>query len=103
MPWLTGKKTGNVRDYVYWYNQGNSQRNRNLQAVRWSKWRLYRSLPEDAWRLYDLSKDPKQTRNIADEHPEVVKQFQARVDQAHQQIPDTKRIGWIQPLGKKKK
>ena len=52
--------------------------------------------------LYDLSKDLGQTRNIAGEHPEVVKQLQARVDQAHQQSPDTKPIGWIQPLEKKK-
>lgn len=51
--------------------------------------------------LYDLSKDLEQTRNVAEDHPEVVKQLQSRIDQARQQIPAIKPIGWIQPGGKK--
>jgi len=78
MPWLTGKKKGDVRDTIYWYNQGNSQQNRNLQAVRWSKWRLYRSLPEEPWRLYDLSKDPREENDVAQQFPEVLKQLETK-------------------------
>lgn len=47
-------------------------------------------------RLYDLKADPYQTRNVARQHPDVVKQFQARVDDVRQQIPKGKPLGWIQ-------
>ena len=87
MPWLTGKKKGNVRDYVYWFNQGNSQRNRNLQAVRQGNWRLYRSLPEEPWRLYDLSKDPREENNVAQEFPEVVQQLEAKHSEWSGELP----------------
>ena len=87
MPWLTGKKKGNVRDYVYWFNAGNSQRNRNIQSVRFGKWRLYRSLPEDAWRLYDLSKDPREENDVASEFPEVLKQLEQQHSEWAQTLP----------------
>ncbi len=87
MPWLTGKNKGNVRDYVYWFNKGNSQRNRNLQAVRWSKWRLYRSLPEEPWRLYDLKKDPREENDVAKQFPEVVKQLEAKHSEWERGLP----------------
>ena len=78
MPYLTGKKTGDVREYIYWYNKGSSQRNRNLQAVRWGKWRLYRTLPEDPWRLYDLEKDPHEENDVSQQFPEIVKQLESK-------------------------
>jgi arylsulfatase A-like enzyme len=89
MPWLTGKKKGDVRDTIYWYNKGNSQRNRNLQSVRWRKWRLYRSLPEDAWRLYDLSNDPREESDVAQKFPEIVKQLEAKHSEWESGLPPT--------------
>ena len=74
MPYLAAKKKGDVRDYIYWYNKGSDNRTRNLQAVRWGNWRLYRTLPEDPWRLYDLKKDPREENDVAEKFPEIVKQ-----------------------------
>ena len=67
-----------MRDYVYWFNKGAKQRTRNIQAVRYGKWRLYRSLDEDPWRLYDLDQDPREENNIAQQFPEVVQQLEAK-------------------------
>ena len=78
MPYLTGKKKGNVRDHIYWYNQGSNNRTRNLQAVRWDKWRLYRTLPAEPWRLYDLELDPREENDVAKQFPEIVRQLGAK-------------------------
>lgn len=78
MPWLSGKRKGNVRDYIYWYNKGEKQQTRNIQAVRWGDWRLYRTLSKDSWRLYDLKKDPREQNNVAEKFPEIVKQLEAK-------------------------
>ena len=45
--------------------------------------------------LYDLITDPRQTRNVFGEHPDVVKAMQDRVDDYRSQIPEGKPIGWI--------
>jgi arylsulfatase A-like enzyme len=87
MPWLTGKKQGNVPDYVYWFNSGNSQRNRNIKSVRYGKWRLYRSMPEDPWRLFDLSQDPREENNLVSQFPEVVKQLEQKHSEWAQTLP----------------
>ncbi len=87
MPYLTGKKKGDVRDYIYWYNKGSENRTRNLQAVRWGKWRLYRTLPEDPWRLYDLKKDPREDNDVADQFPEIVKQLEEKHSEWESELP----------------
>ena len=87
IPYLTGKKKGDVRDYIYWYNKGSENRTRNLQAVRWGKWRLYRTLPEDPWRLYDLKKDPREDNDVADQFPEIVKQLEEKHSEWESELP----------------
>lgn len=47
----------------------------NRMAVMWNKWRL---LGPD--KLYDLATDPHQDTNVADRHPEVVKEMTAFYD-----------------------
>jgi len=87
MPYLAGKKKGDVREYIYWYNKGSKNRTRNLQAVRWGEWRLYRTLPEDPWRLYDLSKDPREENDVAAAFPEVMKQLGQKHAEWAQTLP----------------
>ncbi len=87
IPYLTGKKQGHVRDYVYWFNQGSKSLTRNIQAVRYGKWRLYRSLPEHPWRLYDLDQDPREENNLAQEFPEVVQQLEAKHSEWSDELP----------------
>ena len=60
-------------------------------AVRWRDWRLYRKYEKDAWQLFDLKSDPREEQNVADAHPDVVKQM------------SEKHAAWSQtlsPLGK---
>lgn len=57
--------------------------------------KLRRDAP--AQQLFDLINDPKQTRNVIAEHPQVANQLQKRIDHYREQMPDTKPIGWIQP------
>jgi arylsulfatase A-like enzyme len=47
--------------------------------------------------LYDLRSDPSQTRNVANDHPDVARALQARVDAYRAQVPDTKPLGWVSP------
>lgn len=46
--------------------------------------------------LYDLINDPQQTRNIINEHPEVARQMQSRVDDYRKEIGTYQPTGWIQ-------
>lgn len=45
--------------------------------------------------LYDLANDPRQMRNVANEHPEVVKELNARVEYYRAQIGKNEPAGWI--------
>ena len=45
--------------------------------------------------LYDLTNDPRQARNVVNEHPDVVKALHARVEHYRAQVGKNKPIGWI--------
>ena len=86
--------------YFYWLNE--------LQAVRAGKWKLHvphgyahlvtagqdggrgtseeRPLPRS---LYDLSTDPGETVNLADEHPNVVERLRGYAEQARADLGDS--------------
>jgi len=82
-----------------------------LQAVRSGPWKLYLPLkasrrnrkgaikPSPA-RLYDLQADLGETRNLAQEHPQVVKRLLAWAEQARAELGDLDRPGQNQrPAG----
>ena len=87
MPYLTGKKKGNVREYIFWLNKGSSNLTRNLEAVRWGKWRAYRMLATDAWRLYDLEADPREEDDLAKKFPEVLNQLDQKHSEWRSKLP----------------
>ncbi|VGO13629.1 Arylsulfatase [Pontiella desulfatans] len=87
MPWLTGKKKGDVRDTVYWYNKNSKTRTRDIQAVRFGDWRLYRAQQQETWKLYDLKKDPREEKDVAAAFPEVVKQLEQKHNEWAQTLP----------------
>jgi arylsulfatase A-like enzyme len=74
VPALTGGKQ-KKHDYLYWefHSYGNTQ------AIRMGDWKAIRlkvkNNPDAPIHLFNLAQDIGETKNIADQHPEVVKQI----------------------------
>lgn len=85
VPTLTGKGRQEEHAYLYWefHEQGGKQ------AVRYGKWKGVKlnakKNPDGALELYDLSQDVQEKNNIADKHPELVKQIQRFIDASHRE------------------
>ncbi|MBI4624965.1 MAG: arylsulfatase [Verrucomicrobia bacterium] len=58
------------------------------QAARLGRWKGHQRAAETGFELYDLSADQMETRNIAAEHPEVVKQMREFMKAAHVPSPN---------------
>ena len=81
VPYLKGDKLGDVHEYNFWHNADPTDApRRNLYAVRWKDWRLIKDKEADAWRLFDLRKDPRETKDRAASHSEVVANMRERYD-----------------------
>ena len=82
----TGKQQ--QHEYLYWEFHENNGR----QAVLWGKWKAIRlSVNKDAnvpIELYDLDKDPGEEKNVAAQHPDVIKKIKQFFEQAHVSNPD---------------
>ena len=89
VPYLQGKKKGDVHEYIYWHNADpTDEPRRNLYAVRWKDWRMIKH--PDGWHLYDLKKDPKETKNQATNNPEVVGNLLKRYNAFVETLPPLK-------------
>ena len=79
IPYFTGKAKGDVHEHLYFYNADpKDAKHRHLSAVRWQKWRLHFDKKDQAWKLYDLHADPREEKDLAAKHPEIVKQLKAK-------------------------
>ncbi len=79
LPFLRGKKIGDVHETLYWCNKDpKDSPRRHLKAMRWKQWRLVEY--DDGWRLFNLETDPKEERDLASEHPDVVGGMRRRYD-----------------------
>ena len=85
LPELLGKRSAQKKhDYLYFeYPENGGQ-----LAVRMGNWkgvkRDVRQHPENKWMLFDLATDRNETTDKADQHPELIKQFEAIVKKEHQ-------------------
>ena len=82
LPSLLGRGEQAAHDYLYWefHEQGGKQ------AVRKGDWKAVRlhvkEDPEGPIELYDLIADPGETKDVAAEHPDMVKEMVRIMDEA---------------------
>ncbi len=77
------------RDYFYWELHEGAF----IQAIRFGNWKAVKNGPNAKIELYDLATDSAEKNNLADQHPDKVKQAQelmakARVDDPNWPIKD---------------
>lgn len=73
------------RDYLYW-DYGHV-RGTYLQALRRGDWKAVRPGPGKPLELYDLRYDGAESQDVADRHPEVVKELERLIAQAAEPDP----------------
>lgn len=84
LPILLGQKDKQKkREFIYWeYPEKGGQ-----LAIRMDHWKAVktnvRKNRKGPWELYDLSKDESETTNVAAQHPELLRQFDAIVQREH--------------------
>jgi arylsulfatase A-like enzyme len=85
VPELLGAKAAGRQQpqhrYLYWED-------RNEAAVRMGDWKALRKGGDHgAWELYDLAKDISETKNVADQFPDVLVKMKAFAAEAHRPQP----------------
>ena len=71
LPYLKGEKKGYIRPTLYWTSPGGDK----SYAIRHHDWKLLLPKKEKEVMLFDLSKDFKETTDLAAKHPEKVKEL----------------------------
>jgi arylsulfatase A-like enzyme len=80
LPHLRVDNKSDAHRYIVW-NPGVAGMSKTSEgAVRGGPWKLVRAKPSGDWELYDVENDIAETKNVAAEHPEVVKALRAALD-----------------------
>ncbi|MBN1273636.1 MAG: arylsulfatase [Candidatus Aminicenantes bacterium] len=76
LPVLTGHpQQQKEHEYLYWEYK-------RRQAVRFGKWKAYRSAPEGKLELYDLEQDVEEQNDVSASHPKVAAEAQRIFEEA---------------------
>jgi len=84
LPALTGKPQRD-HEYLYWEI---SMRTGWMQAVRMGQWKGVRLARDKPIELYNLAQDRAEERDVAREHPDVVRRIAAAFEAAHEESAD---------------
>ena len=85
LPTLKGEKQKEHK-YLYFEFTKGAEQKIHSQAVRMGKWKVYK-LAKKAIQLYDLERDLREENNLAKKYPEVVKEFEKIIKEAHTPLP----------------
>jgi arylsulfatase A len=104
-PMLSGKASSIDREALLYFD------NWNLQCARWKNWKLHVArytsqvyspapaagrvnLPLRPVELYNLALDAEESYDVADVHPEIVKEIQSRIDKLLPTFPEPVQKAW---------
>ena len=68
LPTLFNRGQQKQHKYLYWEYRGQ-------KAVRKKNWKAYQKKKDSKWALYDLSKDTMEMNDLADKHPDILKEL----------------------------
>jgi arylsulfatase A len=77
VPTLTGSGEPQATHAFLFWEFANAQI--TSRAARMGKWKGVQSTSDSPWELYDLEKDPEESNNIIQEHPEIVEEVDAYI------------------------
>jgi arylsulfatase A-like enzyme len=80
LPTFAEAAGASAHDHLYWEHYTGKGM---VQAVRAGDWKLVQSKPGQPFELYDLAKDLGETRDLAAEHPDVVKRLTELASKSH--------------------
>ena len=110
-PMLSGKASSIDREALLYFD------NWNLQCARWKNWKLHVArytsqvyspapaagrvnLPLRPVELYNLALDAEESYDVADVHPEIVKEIQSRIDRLLPTFPEPVQKAWAETQAK---
>jgi arylsulfatase len=79
-PTLLGQGAQERHEFLYWEYPAATRR---TQCVRMGDWKALTPRPGNAWELYDLKDDPRETKDLAASQPEVLAKIQAIAAREH--------------------
>jgi len=84
VPTLLGARQNLSDRFMYWESPPPGLH----QVVRWRNWKGRRSKQATPLELYNLAKDPKEQKNVADRHPEIVAVIENYLKTARTESPN---------------
>jgi arylsulfatase A-like enzyme len=85
MPYLTGQNDGKPHDMLAWRRQP-------LVSIRKGDWKLWKSVDSGEYGtytlLFNLKDDPNESKNLAEQNPEKVKELEAAIAQWSKDLQD---------------